>query len=144
MAGKTFKVEVVTPERTLLSAEAESLIAPAYEGYLGILSGHSPMLCTLIPGEIKVRTAKGEEHLAVSGGFLEVGSGGVIVLADAAEIVSEIDVARAQGALTRAKDRLRSTAKEIDRDRAEAAQARATNRLALARRYGAKGATAGH
>ncbi len=139
MAGKTFKVEVVTPERTHYSADAESLMAPAHEGYLGVLSGHHPMLCTLQPGEVRVRTAKGEDHLAVSGGFLEVSGIAVIVLADAAEHVSQIDLARAQKSAARAKDRLAGRpSASVDRDRAEAALARADNRISLAKRFGGR------
>lgn len=135
MAGKTFKIEVVTPERTLYSAETESVVAPAHEGYLGVLAGHQPMLCTLQPGELRVRTEKGEDHLAISGGFLEVSGAGVIVLADSAEVVGQIDSARAQKSAARAKDRLSKPGKDLDRDRAEAALARAQNRLTLARKY---------
>lgn len=142
MAGKTFKVEVVTPERTLFSAQAESLQAPASEGSLGVLTGHTPMLCTLTSGEIKLRGEKGEEHIAVSGGFMEVSATGVIVLADAAEMATDLDPARAQKSLDRAKALLAGHAKGIDRDRAESSQRRALNRLALARKYGSHASAA--
>lgn len=143
MAGKTFKVEVVTPDRTLYSnSEVESLRAPAWEGSLGVLHGHAPLLCALTPGELNLRTAKGEEHIAVSGGFMEVGVAGVIVLADAAELAVDIDPARAQKAVDRARERLSANAKDLDRERAEAALRRAQNRLTLGRRYGAKGVAA--
>ena len=60
--GKTFLLEIVTPEQVLYSREVESVVVPAYEGYLGILAGHAPLLATLKPGELTIRTGKEESH----------------------------------------------------------------------------------
>ncbi len=136
--AKTFLLEVVTPERIVLSEEISSLMIPAHEGYLGVLAGHAPMLCTLQPGEIAIRSDKGERHLATSGGFVEITPKRVIVLSESAEPASDIDLARAKEARQRAYDRLHSAEKGIDRERAEAALRRAENRVKLAEKYRGK------
>jgi F-type H+-transporting ATPase subunit epsilon len=94
--GKTFQVEVVTPEGTAVSARATALQAPAWEGYLGVLAGHAPLLCVLRPGVLTIRQEASVQYFAVKGGFMEVTPERVIVLADAIERADEIDVAAAE------------------------------------------------
>ena len=53
--AKTFRLEIVTPEKIVFSEDVVSLVAPAENGYLGVLAGHAPLLCTLKPGEIRIR-----------------------------------------------------------------------------------------
>ena len=130
--GRKFKVEIVTPERLVFSEEAESLVVPAERGYLGVLAGHAPLLCTLQPGEILIRGEKGDLHYATSGGFMEVTPQKASLLTESAEETSGIDVARAEKSLARAKERLVSAEKGIDRERAKEALDRAQNRLKLA------------
>jgi len=94
MSPVTF--EVVTPERKILKEEVESVIAPGAEGLLGVLPRHTPLLTTLKPGVVYYRKlGDGTERMAVSGGFMEAGPDRVVVLADTAELASEIDVERA-------------------------------------------------
>ncbi len=126
-----FTLVIVTPERALASVkDAVSLVAPAVEGYLGILPGHAPLLAQLIPGEISYTSATGtEEILATSGGFLEVSPEGVTILADSAERPDEIDVTRARSAYKRAADRLANVPEGLDIDRARLALQRAAARL---------------
>ncbi len=133
--GKKFKVEIVTPERLVFSEEAESLVIPAERGYLGVLAGHAPLLCTLQPGEIRVRGEHGEKRFATGGGFMEVTPGKASLLTESAEESAGIDAARAQKALDRAKQRLASADKAIDRERARTSLERAQNRLRLASKY---------
>ncbi len=79
-------LEVVTPQRRILKEKVVSVVAPGTEGYLGVLPRHAPLLTTLKPGVFYYSKVEGKkEHLAVSGGFMEVGPDKIIVLADAAE-----------------------------------------------------------
>jgi F-type H+-transporting ATPase subunit epsilon len=133
--AKKFKVEIVTPEKLVFSEEAESLIVPAERGYLGVLAGHAPLLCTLQPGEIRIRGDRGDLHFATSGGFMEVTPKKASLLTESAEEVAGIDAARAQEAVDRAKERLASADKAVDKQRARAALERAQNRLNLAAKY---------
>ena len=131
MAG--LRLEVVTPERTVLQTEAESVIVPGAEGRLGFLQGHAPIVAGLKIGIVEYGKVHGEkERVAITGGFVELADDKVSILADAAELAAEIDVARAQAARERAERRLRQREAEIDRARAEAALQRALNRLRAA------------
>lgn len=130
--AKKFKVEIVTPERIVLSEEVESLVVPAERGYLGVLAGHAPLLCTLQPGEIRLTRDAVETVYSTAGGFMEVAGGKATLLTDSAEAAGEIDVPRAQESLQRAKDRLAAADKAVDRTRARAALERAQNRLRAA------------
>ena len=78
-------VSVVSPERTLFEGEAESVVAPAYDGEVGILTHHAPMLTLLGAGQLRVRTGGGEQRFTVTGGFLEVADDRVRVVTERAE-----------------------------------------------------------
>jgi F-type H+-transporting ATPase subunit epsilon len=128
----TFQLELVTPEHVVLSERVQSVRVPGSEGSFGVLAGHAPLMSALTVGLVKVVHENGdEEFIAASGGFVEVGPEKVIVLADAAERAEEIDVARAEAAVSRARQRLNS-GEAIDYPRAQAALARAMNRLKAA------------
>lgn len=101
----TLQVELVAVERTIWSGEASMVIARTTEGELGILPGHTPLLGELAPGGVvTIRTTEGEDLVvAAHGGFLSVTERGVSLLAETAEISSEIDVERAREALRRAE-----------------------------------------
>ena len=103
----SLKLDIVTAERVVYSAEVDEVIAPGVEGQLGILPHHAPLMTTLQAGELRVKKGGAEDIMAISGGFLEVRPDRVIVLADAAERAEEIDVARAEAAKQRAEERLR-------------------------------------
>lgn len=127
------ELEVVTPARRVLHTEAESLIVPSTEGYLGIMHNHAPLVAGLAPGVLLYGKAGDEkERMAISGGFLEVADNKVTVLADAAELASEIDVLRAEEARKRAEQRLLMQDESIDHVRAEMALQRALSRLRAA------------
>ncbi len=133
--AKTFKLDIVTPERIVFSEEIVSLVAPAENGYYGVLAGHAPFLCTLQAGEVTIRRERGEAHYSTSGGFMEVLPQRTIILSETAEELSAIDVKRAEEALERAKQRLAKAEAGVDRDRAREAKERAENRLMLAKKY---------
>ena len=127
MAG--IKLDVVTAERVVFSDDVDVVVAPGVEGQLGILPHHAPLMTTLQPGELMIRRGETESLLAISGGFLEVRPDRVIILADAAERVEEIDIARAEEAKHRAEEALSRHAPGIDAARAEAALHRSLIRL---------------
>lgn len=136
MNEPTFTVQVFTPERTVLSTEAISLVAPGFEGSFGVLAHHAPMLIELRVGELRITTQEGKEkRLAISGGFAEIYNNTVRVLADSAELAEEIDIERAEAARRRAEERLRTHHADTDIARAEAALHRATNRLRVASKH---------
>jgi F-type H+-transporting ATPase subunit epsilon len=128
----TIKLDIVTVERIVFSDDVDIIIAPGKEGELGILPHHSPLMTTLSPGELIARKSGEEYSLAISGGFLEIQPDRVIVLADSAERAEEIDVARAEEAIKRAKERLTTSSSQIELSQAEAALRRAIIRTAVA------------
>ena len=132
MAEATFTFRLVTPQRLVLETPVVALQAPGSEGYLGVLAHHAPLITTLKPGRLEVRDESGKRSVfAVGGGFLEVSDNRATVLADSAELASEIDPARAKASLQRAEERLKGDG-GVDRDRATRALERAKARLALA------------
>jgi len=122
MAEKQLLLEVVTPDRLVLSTEADVVVCPGIEGQFGVLIGHIPFLSVLDIGEMYYRSANKTEYLAVAGGFAEVTGTKVTIVAEAAELGKEIDVERARRAMERAQRRLAAAKTEaIDWARAEAA-----------------------
>jgi F-type H+-transporting ATPase subunit epsilon len=135
MAEKELLLEVVTPDRLVLSTEAEVVVCPGVEGQFGVLVGHIPFLSALEIGEMYYRKGSQTEYLAVSGGFAEVTGAKVTIVAEAAEKGREIDVDRAMRAKERAEKRLvAAKTAEIDWARAEAALRRSMVRAKVAGR----------
>jgi len=123
-------LEIITPERRVYEDDVDMVIAPASEGYVGILPHHVPLFTTLGPGEFKVKKGGVEEVLAVFGGFMDVRGDRVVVLTDAAEPAEEIDASRAQQARERAQQVLAAgPASAADEQRARAELQRALVRL---------------
>jgi F-type H+-transporting ATPase subunit epsilon len=131
-------VDIVTPERRLLSTPADEVVAPAAEGLYGVRPGHSPFLSTLSPGPLTVRDGGTTQAWFVAGGFVEVQNDTVLVLADQAEPAASIDLEGANAALREAEQRLAAlgpgdpkaaaeTAR-VERERARVAAARAVAR----------------
>jgi F-type H+-transporting ATPase subunit epsilon len=111
------KVEVVTPERRLVQVEAEEVIAPGAEGLFGVRPGHAPFLSLLQAGPLTVKSGGKSELFFVSGGFVEVGSQNVRVLADAAQPAKDVDVAAAKKRISEAQEKLKAF--EVTDPRAE-------------------------
>jgi F-type H+-transporting ATPase subunit epsilon len=120
----TLQVELVAVERMIWSGEARMVIARTTEGELGVLPGHAPLLGELAPGGVvTIRSQSGDDLVvAAHGGFLSVTERGVSILAETAELSTEIDVERAREALRRAEA-------EGDDPEALAAARRAQSRL---------------
>ncbi len=134
MAEKTLQLEVVTPEKTVVSKEVDIVMAPAYLGEFGALPNHIPFLAQLQPGEVKYRIGGQLEYLAVSGGYAEVLPTKVTILATTAERAQDIDLERARAAKERAEQRLKERQEGIDFIRAEVALKRAIARIRAAER----------
>jgi len=132
MAENIF-LEVVTPQKAVVSEEAQIVVAPGSEGEFGVLYGHTTFLTSLKVGTLRYKDASGKErYLFVNGGFAEVLPNKVTLLAESAERRSEIDVSRAKLAKERAEKRISSSSDDIDFVRAEIALRRALHRLDIA------------
>ncbi len=128
-----FSLDVVTPDRVVLSEQAVSLVAPGVLGSFGVLTNHAPFMSELKVGEMRFTTEQGKEvQVAVSGGFIQVFENKITVLADSAERGDEIDVDRARRARERARADLQAASDLVTRARAEEELSRAQNRLRIA------------
>ncbi|MFP3866915.1 MAG: F0F1 ATP synthase subunit epsilon [Desulfobacteraceae bacterium] len=135
MAEKSLLLEVVTPDRKVVSEEVDIVVAPGVEGQFGVLVNHIPFLSALEVGEMYYRKGGQTQFLFLSGGFAEVTGQKVTILADSAERGQEIDVERARRARERAERRLAmGRTAEIDWARAEAALRRSIIRMKVATR----------
>src|SRR5579875_472874 len=116
------ELQVVTPERPVISSEATAISLPGKNGRLGILPGHAPLVSELAAGVLFFEHDGATRYLAVSGGFAEVLPGRVIVLAQAAERAEDIDVEKAQRAKQQAEEQLkRAGESESEQEQARAA-----------------------
>jgi F-type H+-transporting ATPase subunit epsilon len=134
----SIRCEIVSQDRTVYSGEADMVLLPGTDGEMGILPHHAPVLTTLKFGVIKVRLQGIETFFTVAGGVAEIQPDIVTVLADAAENVQEIDLARAEAARKRAEETLARGVPADDSDaylKIEAALRRSNLRLDAARRY---------
>jgi F-type H+-transporting ATPase subunit epsilon len=129
--------DIVSQDRTVFEGDVDIVVLPGTDGEMGVLPHHAPLLTTLKFGLIKIRRGGQEEVFTVAGGVAEIQPSIVTVLADAAENVAEIDVARAEAARKNAEEAL-SQVKPEDADAylaIEAALRRSNLRLDAARRY---------
>ena len=131
MAEKLF-LEVVTPQKAIVSEEVESVVAPGSGGEFGVLKGHTTFLTSLKIGTLRYKDTSGKErYLFINGGFAEVLPDKVTILAESAERRKDIDVERATKAKERAEKRLAEKRKDTDLARAEVALKRAVHRLKI-------------
>jgi len=131
MAEKLF-LEVVTPQKAIVSEEVEIVVAPGSEGEFGALKGHTTFLTSLKVGTLRYKDANGKErYLFINGGFAEVLPDKVTILAESAEYRKDIDVERATKAKERAEKRLTAKTADTDLVRAEVALKRAVHRLKI-------------
>ena len=127
-------VDIVTPERRLLTQEVDMVTLPGIAGQMGILRGHAPLLTTLDIGEIVLHSKSGQQFIAVHGGVVEVRPNKVTILADVAESAENIDEARAQAARDRAQKSLAENPPAQERPRLEETIRRSNLRLRVAQR----------
>ena len=133
----SIRCEIVSQDRMVWEGEADIVVVPGEAGEMGILPNHAPLLSTLKFGFLKVRSKGMKEVFTIAGGVIEVQPNLITVLADSAENVEEIDVARAEAAKRRAEEILKQ-GPPPDSDsylRMEAALKRSNLRLEATRRY---------
>lgn len=122
-------LEIITPEAFALKDEVDFVVLPAFEGEMGILPGHAPLLAQLVAGELRIKKGSETQLFSISGGFAEVHPNKVEVFAETAEMPEEIDRQRARLAAEKAKSALLKVATPQDLARAQAALRRALIRL---------------
>ena len=128
-------LEIVTPDKSLVTEQVDEVNLPGSQGYFGVLPGHTPLLTTLHVGELWYRLGQERRYLAIAFGFAEVLPERVTVLAQIAERAEEIDVARAEAAKQRAEQRVTSTPRsDMDFERARVALMKSLIRLQVASR----------
>lgn len=131
MAAK-LKFQIVTPERTVLQEEVDSLSCPTQMGQITVLPNHVPLIAALEAGELIARVSGRSEHIAVSGGFVEVRPGNeIIILADSAEHADEIDPTRAEEARRVAAEEMKNAKVRSSEEFALAAAAFQKNLIRL-------------
>jgi F-type H+-transporting ATPase subunit epsilon len=134
-------LEIVTPERLAYEGEVDAVTVPGSEGELGILPHHAPLVSTLGVGELRIRKGGEVEFFAIAGGFLQVRPDKVVVMAETADMASEIDLEKAQEARREAERALESGFHEgADLAVARAALQTALLRIRLAERRHHEGA----
>jgi F-type H+-transporting ATPase subunit epsilon len=127
-------LEIVTPDRSLVTAQVDEVQLPGADGYFGVLPGHTPLLASLHVGELWYRTGAEKHYLSIAFGFVEVQPDRVTVLAQIAERAQDIDVARAESARKRAEERVAQTGSGVDFERARIALSKSIVRLQVATR----------
>ncbi len=125
----TIRLEIVTPERLVYEDDVDAVTLPGSEGELGVLPHHAPLVTTLGLGELRIRKAGVEDHFAIVGGFLQVRPDRVVVMAETADMASDIDLERAQEARRQAEQAIAAGLHEP----ADLAAARASLQQALLR-----------
>ncbi len=137
---RTLQVEVVTPDGRVYAGDVAMVVLPGVDGELGILPRHQPLVTLLAIGETRIRTVTDEwDYIATGIGYAQVLFDRVLVVVDHGELAGAIDVARAEEAQERARERMKESGDlgaraEVDYFRAEQALKRAENRLNVARR----------
>jgi len=137
-SATALKLDIITPDGIVFRGDVESLRAPGAEGSFGVLVNHAPFMTTIGIGIVEVteKNAQGKSRLfATSGGYFEVLHNSVSLLAETCEPAEKIDIERAQAAMKRAHERLKSPRPEIDIVRAQTALHRALNRIKVAQAY---------
>lgn len=129
--------KIATPERVIYEGDIDELVCPTQMGEVGILPNHIPLVANIVPGELQVITDGESKNIFVAGGFLEVQPDNrVVVLADAAENIAEIDEKRAEEARSRAKKAMtEKTLGEEEYATAAAALERSLTRLRVLRKH---------
>ncbi|RLD14983.1 F0F1 ATP synthase subunit epsilon [candidate division KSB1 bacterium] len=127
------KMQIVTPFGQIFDGEVASCSLPGVEGHFQVLPHHADLVSLLEIGPIKLQLKdNSEKWLASSGGYCEVRDNQLKVIIESAEFAEEIDIKRAQAALKRAEERLKSHDPNVDITRAKMAMARALNRIKIA------------
>ena len=126
------QIDLLSPSRPVVSAQASEVGLPGKEGYLGILPGHAALITELGVGELRIVGDAFSRKFFISGGYAEVLNDRVQVMADVVDAAGEIDLERAKKARDRALERLKNSGPtSLDVFRAEASLKRALYRLKI-------------
>jgi F-type H+-transporting ATPase subunit epsilon len=129
------QLQIVSADRSLVNETVDEVEIPGFDGYFGVLPGHTPLLAVLSVGELWYRQGQEKHYLAIALGFAEVQPDRVTILAQIAEKADEIDLARAEASKKRAEERIsRPVAVDMDAERARIALMKALIRLQVATR----------
>lgn len=129
----TMKLEIVTPESSIVSEDVEMVTIPAIEGEMGVLPHHLPVLTQLLPGELTIRKGGVDSYIAVGGGVVQVTGDFVAIVTDMAVSAESIDEAKAEEARVRALARLREKIADSEVATVNASLARSLAQLRVKR-----------
>jgi F-type H+-transporting ATPase subunit epsilon len=128
------QLQVVSADRSLVNETVDEVEIPGFDGYFGVLPGHTPLLAVLQVGELWYRQGQEKHYLSIAFGFAEVQPDRVTILAQIAEKADEIDLARAEAAKKRAEERLARVTVDMDAERARISLLKSLIRLQVATR----------
>ena len=128
------QLQIVSADRSLVNETVDEVEIPGFDGYFGVLPGHTPLLAVLQVGELWYRQGQETHYLSIAYGFAEVQPDRVTILAQIAETAEEIDLARADAAKKRAEERVARPTMDMDADRARIALMKSLIRLQVATR----------
>jgi len=128
------QLQIVSADRALVNETVDEVEIPGFDGYFGVLPGHTPLLAVLHVGELWYRQGQEKHYLMIAFGFAEVQPGRVTILAQGAEMADEIDLARAEQAKKRAEERVSRPTVDMDAERARIALLKSLIRLQVATR----------
>src|SRR4029079_502805 len=126
------QLQIVSADRALVNETVDEVEIPGWDGYFGVLPGHTPLLAVLHVGELWYRQGQEKHYLLIAFGFAEVQPGRVTILAQGAEKADEIDLARAEQAKKRAEERVSRRTVDMDAERARIALLKSLIRLQVA------------
>jgi F-type H+-transporting ATPase subunit epsilon len=130
----TFTLSIVAPDREVASVSAVSIVAPGVDGYFGVMAGHVPIVSALKPGLLEYVDESNARHFVyVGGGFVQVDSGKITVLADEARRANDVDAIEAEKHLEEARKALRGEPSTVNSEDAMLEIERATARMRAAR-----------
>lgn len=133
--SETLQLDIVTPKGSVFSGQVSEVIASGSEGEFGVLPGHAPLVTTLKSGLFSYLLDGKRENYFVSWGYAEIGESKVVILADSAEHIEDIDLERAIEAKKRAEERMKQQ-QDVNGARALASLGRAAARMHVAEHFG--------
>jgi F-type H+-transporting ATPase subunit epsilon len=128
------QLQIVSADRSLVNETVDEVEIPGFDGYFGVLPGHTPLLAVLQVGELWYRQGSEKHYLSIAFGFAEVQPDQVTILAQIAEKADEIDIGRAEAAKQRAEERIISLTIDMDAERARISLMKSLIRLQVATR----------
>lgn len=115
----SINIEIVSPEKLVLSAEVNSITVPGTEGYFTVMGEHAPLMTTLRPGFVTVNQSSGHDIFYVRGGFAEVSAGSLTILAEEATHIDDFERPQIEAAIKEARDALVAAQTEEDKQGAQ-------------------------